>query len=198
MANTTERQLRAFALILTAILLLQFLWSGLRLLQTTAPQSIHPAAASLQVDDIEYGLNAGDESPQALVNRPLFWEGRHAYVSDLAKDTTTPVDVRGSAAIDQITLRGLYTGGIIISYQGQGRRLRLGESVEDWKLMELRPGAAVFRSGEDSRTVKLKYAFSVASAPEDAAADEPVAGVKDVSGARDKTESTERNKTTGE
>ncbi|MFL3656178.1 MAG: hypothetical protein ACJ04P_13990, partial [Halioglobus sp.] len=115
-----------------------------------------------------------------------------------AKGTTAPVEARGSAAIDQVTLRGLYTGGIIISYQGQGRRLRLGESVEDWKLMELRPGAAVFRSGEDSRTVKLKYAFSIASPSEDAAADEPVAGVKDVSGAGNKTESSEHNKTTGE
>lgn len=187
MMNVTERQLRKFALILTAILVLQFLWSGLRLWQTSEPESIRPAEASLRVDGVIYGTDTGDKSPQALVSRPLFWQGRHAYVPDPVEEIEAPVmEVRGSTAIDQVKLRGVYPGGIIISYKGEGRRVRLSESVEDWTFIERLPGAAVFSSGKDSRTLNLEHAFSVAKPPAHTAADESAAGVKDVSGAGNK------------
>ena len=146
MMNATERQLRKIALILTVILALQFVWSGLRLWQTSEPDLIHPAESSLRVDDMRYGRDTEGDSAQALVNRPLFWQGRYPYVPDQVAEIAAPVEARGSNAINQVKLRGVYPGGIIISYEGKGRRVRLGESVADWQFIELRPGAAVFSS----------------------------------------------------
>jgi hypothetical protein len=187
MMNATERQLRKFALILTAILALQFLWSGLRLLQTSEPEPIRPAEASLRVDGVIYGTNTGGKSPQALVNRPLFWQGRHAYAPDPVEEIEAPVvEARGSTAINQVKLRGVYPGGIIISYKGEGRRIRLGESVEDWKFTQLLPGAAVFSSGEDKRTLNLEHASSVEKSRGHRAAAEPATRVKGVSDAGNK------------
>jgi hypothetical protein len=181
MMNATERKLRKIALILTVILALQFVWSGLRFWQTSEPDPIHPAESSLRVDDMRYGRDTEGDSAQALVNRPLFWQGRYPYVPDQVAEIEAPVmEVRGSTAIDQVKLRGVYPGGIIISYKGEGRRVRLSESVEDWTFIERLPGAAVFSSGKDSRTLNLEHAFSVAKPRAQPAVDESAADLKDV------------------
>ena len=186
MMNATERQLRKIALILTVILALQFVWSGLRLWQTSEPDPIHPAESSLRVDDMRYARDTEGDSAQALVNRPLFWQGRYPYVPDQVAEIAAPVEARGSNAINQVKLRGVYPGGIIISYEGKGRRVRLGESVADWQFIELRPGAAVFSSGKDQRTLNLEHAFSVAKPRAQPAVDEPAVGLKDVPAAGNK------------
>jgi hypothetical protein len=178
MMNASERQLRKIALILTVILALQFVWSGLRLWQTSEPDPIHPAESSLRVDDMRYGRDTEGDSAQALVNRPLFWQGRYPYVPDQVAEIAAPVEARGSNAINQVKLRGVYPGGIIISYEGKGRRVRLGESVA--------PGAAVFSSGKDQRTLNLEHAFSVAKPRAQPAVDEPAVGLKDVPAAGNK------------
>ncbi len=163
MMNATERQLRKIALILTGILVLQVLWSGLRIWQTSEPAPIMPAASSLQVDRVLYNRNISGDSPQAMVSRPLFWPGRHVFVPDPLEELEEPAVARGSKAINQFKLRGLYPGGVIIAYNGKGSRVRLGEAVEDWKLIELLPKAAVFSSGTSKRTLTLEHASSVAS-----------------------------------
>jgi hypothetical protein len=181
MKNATEMNLRRLALILSAALVVQLVWSGVRLLLTSEPDPIYPAEASLRVDAVLNGAKPDDEWSQALVSRPLFWPGRSAYMSDTKEEVEVPVDTRGSKAIDQVTLQGVYTGtapGIIISFKGERRRLLLGESVEDWKFIQLLPEGAIFRSGKDKRTVKLEHAFSVAKPAEDTAANEPAAGAK--------------------
>ena len=162
MENATEQQLRKIAVILTAILALQFLWSGMRIWQTSEPDPIHPAASSLRVDDVVYDRSNGGDSPQAMARRPLFWLGRHVYVPDPVEELEAPVVARGSNAINQFKLRGLYPGGVIIAYNGKGSRVRLGEAVEDWKLIELLPKAAVFSSGTNKRTLTLEHAASAA------------------------------------
>jgi hypothetical protein len=202
MKSATELQLRKLALILTAILVLQLLWSGLRLLLTSEPDPIYPAEASLRVDGILYAAQPGGELSRALVSRPLFWQDRSAYVPETHEEIEEPVDSRGSEAINQVKLQGVYnTGtvpGIIISYGEERRRMRLGESVEGWKFIQLLPEGAVFRSGEEKRTLDLEHALSGPKPVEDTAADEPAAGAKDVSGAGNKQDSSEHNETTGE
>ncbi|MDG2047007.1 MAG: hypothetical protein P8J79_07300 [Halioglobus sp.] len=163
MMNATERQLRKIALILTGIVVLQVLWSGLRIWQTSEPAPVMPAASSLQVDRVLYDRDISGDSPQAMVSRPLFWPGRHVYIPDPVGNLEAPVVTRGSAVINQIKLRGLYPGGAIISYNGKGSRVLLGEAAEDWKLIELLPEAAVFSSGTSKRTLTLEHASSVAS-----------------------------------
>lgn len=194
MKNVSELQLRKLALILTAIVVLQLLWSGLRLLLTSEPDPIYPAQASLRVDGVLTSLQPGDELSRALVSRPLFWQGRKAYVPDAQEEIEEPVDARASKAINQVTLQGVYTGtvpGIIISYNGERRRMRLGESVEDWKFIQLLPEGAVFRSGNSKRTLNLEHAFSAPVPAEDV----PAAGAP---AAANKQGSNDQNETTGE
>ena len=176
MMNATERQLRKIALILTVILALQFVWSGLRLWQTSEPDPMHPAEASLRVDDMRYGRDTEGDSPQ----------GRYPYVPDQVAEIAAPVEARGSTAINRVKLRGVYPGGIIISYEGKGRRVLLGESVADWQFIELRPGAAVFSSGKDQRTLNLEHAFSVAKPGAQPAVDESAVELKDAPAAGNK------------
>ena len=201
MKNATEQQLRKLALILTAIMVLQLLWSGLRVLLTSEPAPIYPAEASLRVDGVLYPAQPGDELSRALVSRPLFWQGRKAYVPDTREEIEEPVATRASKAINQVTLQGVYTGtvpGIIISYKGERRRMRLGELVEDWKFIQIRPEGAVFRSGNSKRTLNLEHAFSAPIPAEDIPADEPAAGARAASAVGNKQGSNEHNETTGE
>lgn len=170
MKNTTELQLRKLAIIMTAIFVLLVLWSGLRLLLTSEPDPIYPAEASLRVDGVLFGAAPDGEFSRALVSRPLFWQGRKVYVPDTSEEVIEePVEARGSKAIDEVTLQGVYTGtfpGIIISFNGERRRMRLGESVEDWKFIQLLPEGAVFRSGKSKRTLDLEHAHSVSKPTE--------------------------------
>ena len=70
--NATERQLRKFALIATAMLVLQLLWSGATLLQTSEPDPIYPVEASLRVDDVTGSIETGKQADMILLDRNLF------------------------------------------------------------------------------------------------------------------------------
>ncbi len=198
MKNAADQQLRKLALILTAVLVLQLSWSALRVLLTSEPVPILPAEASLRVDDRLHVEPLDEELSQALVSRPLFWLGRQAYVADTPGEIEKTVSARGSGAISQVVLQGMYTGstpGIIISAGGERRRVRQGESVEGWEFVQLLPDGAVFRRGEDEVTLKLEHAFSV---PQDTGADESSAGERDLRVSGGEPDSNEHNETTGE
>jgi len=168
MKNTTELQLQKLALVLTGAVVLQVLWSGTSLLLLSAPDPIFPAEASLRVEDIRYSLEPDGELFSALDSRPVFWRGREAYVppDDTGKNSG-PVKKQSSKAIDEVTLKGVYTGakpGIIVLYKGQRRRLLLNESIADWTFTMLSADSAVFESKEDSRALRLEHASPVAKA----------------------------------
>ena len=171
MKNTTELQLQKLALVLTAVLVLQVLWGGIRLLLLSDPDPIFPAEASLRVDDVRYGVELGDEQSQALVSRPVFWQGRRAYVPpDDPVEIVAPVEKQASKAINEVTLLGMYTGanpGIIILYDGERRRMRPGESVEDWKFKKLLEDGVIFKSKKERRTLHLEHALIPAAAADD-------------------------------
>lgn len=162
MKSVTMRQLQKCAVVLTAVVVLQIVWSGARLLFLSKPDPIYPAEASLQVDDIRYAMGADDEQSTDLVSRPVFWRDRQAYVPpEEAGDKTPAEEAQGSKSIDDVELHGVYTGatpGIIISYQGERRRLLLNESIEDWAFTMMSPYGAVFESGEDMRILNLEHA----------------------------------------
>jgi hypothetical protein len=164
MKTTTELQLRKVALVLTAVVLLQLLWTGISLLLMSDPEPIVPAEASLRVDVIQFGIRQDEEFPQNMVSRPLFWEGRQAYTPPPAPlgISVPKEEPRASTAIDEVELLGVYSGGgnsgIIIAYKRERRRLRLEESIEDWKFTLFNADTALFESGGESRLLKLEHA----------------------------------------
>lgn len=163
MKNVTERHTQRLALALTAVLALQLVWSGARVLLKSEPDPILPAEASLRVNDIRYGDEADEALSSDLVSRPVFWRDRQPYVpSDEAADTSPAEQARGSKAIDELELHGVYTGatpGIIITFRNERRRLKLNESIEDWTFTMFSPDGAIFESGSDIRTIGLEHAM---------------------------------------
>lgn len=170
MKNAMELQLRKIALVLTVILVLQLVWSAGRVLFMAAPESIRPTSSSLQVEGIAYPAELEEALSADLVSRPLFWEGRKVFVAPQGGPQVAPApSAGGSNAIDAVKLLGLYSAGshsgIIVSYQGEQRRLDLNESIDDWEFTMYSADSVVFESGTASRKLKLEHAVTSAGMP---------------------------------
>lgn len=165
MITVAERQLRMLALVLTGILVLQLAWGALRWALTDAPDAILPAEASLRVDGVLY---AAADNPEldavSMASRPLFWVGRLPYVPPEGSEEVAPVAATGKTNIDKVALLGVYNAGansgVIISHQGERRRLNMNESVEGWELTMLSPEGAIFENGNDSKVLSLVHAVA--------------------------------------
>lgn len=159
-----EVQLRKAAILLTVVLLLQLLWSGARLMLLSEPEMKVPAEASLNVDGVLFGSSGEEIQPDDLVTRPVFWSGRQVHVESGDTEATTVVErPRGSSAIDNVELMGIYAGGgnagIIVSYKGERRRLKKKDSIEDWTFTMYSADSAVFESGGERRVLNLEHAM---------------------------------------
>ena len=169
MKTTTEQQLRKIALGLTAVILVQLVWSGVNLLLATDPEPILPAAASLQLEDLRFGAALDAELSQELVTRPVFWRGREPFTPVAATEEKVKKKPR-NAEIDGVTLQGVYstgdTTGVIVSYKDERLRLEPDEEVAGWTFTSLSGDAATFTYGSDSKELLLEHAL-VAPAPKD-------------------------------
>lgn len=165
-----EVQLRRAALVLTALIVLQVFWTGARLLFLSGPAPIFPAEPTLLSPEAGYGEEAGSELSSALVSRPLFWKGRQVHVvEETPVETDSEPARRGGSAFEKgVKLLGVYSvpgehAGILIEYEGAGRRIRLDESLDGWTFTMLSPESAVFESGDDSVVFELEHAVPAAS-----------------------------------
>lgn len=167
-----ESQLKKAALVLTALLLLQLLWSGSRLLLLSEPESIFPAESSLRLAAVRTRVAMDDEVSGALVARPLFWQDRRPYVADAPPtvDSVTPAAAGGGKSpLDEVELLGVYKGsgaksGIIIAYQGERRRLNLKDSIDGWTFTMMSTDSAVFEKGKERRALDLRHSTAVVAA----------------------------------
>lgn len=170
MKATTELQLRKIALGLTAVILLQLVWSGARLLLLTDPEPVLPAAASLQVDDLNFGAALDEDLSQDIVSRPIFWQGRAAYTAAAESGDSGKQEKPRNSDINGVTLLGVYSvgdvPGVIVSYKEERHRLQPDESIAGWKFTSLNGNAAIFTYDSDIRELSLEHAL-VAPAPEE-------------------------------
>lgn len=171
MKTTTELQLRKIALVLTAVVLLQLVWSGARLLLKSDPEPILPAEASLQIEEIRYVAALDEAQSQDIASRPVFWRGREAYTPAAdSGDAEKPVEPPRNSDIDGVALQGVYaagaTSGVIVSYKDERHRLRPEESVAGWTFSMLNGNGAVFTYGSESKELVLEHALS-APAPKE-------------------------------
>lgn len=178
MKTSAEKQLGKVALALTAVALVQLVWSGIRLLTISEPEPIAPAAESLQVDDIRQSPALGEEPSQYLGARPLFWEGRQAFVPSADTPQVSEAQkVPANTNIDQVALRGVYSSGgesgVIVDYKGERQRLRKNESIAGWTFTTLGDDGPVFESGEELRVLELKHARSAPAPAKPQAATPP-------------------------
>jgi hypothetical protein len=160
-----ELQLRKIALALTAVILLQLVWSGARLLLLSDPEPILPAEASLQVEEIRYVAALGEEQSQDIVSRPVFWQGRQAYTPPADGDIGEQKKAPRNSEIDGVALRGVYAAGsksgVIVSYKDERRRLQPEQAIAGWTFAALNGTGAVFTYGDESKELPLEHAVSV-------------------------------------
>jgi hypothetical protein len=166
MKTTTESKLRTVALVLTALVLLQLVWSGVNLLLTSDPAPTLPAEGSLRVDEIRQSAQLSEELSQGLAARPVFWQGREKFVANKNPGGKRKPDrAPRNSNIDDVALHGTYSAGdksgVIISYKDERRRLQPDEEVAGWTFTLLSDEGATFESGKETKVLALEHAKSV-------------------------------------
>lgn len=165
MKTPTELQLRKIALAVTAVVVLQLVWSGARLLLVSDPEPILPAEASLQVEEIRHVAALAEEQSQDFVSRPVFWQGRQAYTPHADGDTGKREKPPRNSEIDGVALRGVYAAGsksgVIVSYKDERHRLQQEQSIAGWTFATLNGTGAIFTHGAESKELPLEHAISV-------------------------------------
>lgn len=98
-----------------------------------------------------------------LVERPMFWKERRPYIPPV-KVQNKKVAVEEDPAPDpfeNITLIGVYSGGVMLKVDGVTQRVRVGETLEglDWSLDALGENdQVIFILGEDYKILELEHA----------------------------------------
>ncbi|RLA00169.1 MAG: hypothetical protein DRQ47_09870, partial [Gammaproteobacteria bacterium] len=99
-----------------------------------------------------------------LVERPMFWKERRPYVPPVTvndKKIIVEEDL-GPDPFEEITLMGIYSGGIMLKVDGEVQRIRIGGTIEglDWSLDTIRDNdQAIFILGEDYKILELEHAI---------------------------------------
>ena len=168
MKSTAEQNLKLAAIGLSGLLILQLLWSGARLLLVSAPDPVAPVESVLQPGLINYRAPAPTAASE-VVSRPLFWQGRNAFVYDPSFESVEDGPAApASDAINKVKLVGLYSGhnpGVIVMLRGKRHRVSVNESLEGWTLSLMNANEAVFENGGDTRTIELQHVSPKGATP---------------------------------
>lgn len=161
MKVAVESRLRTLALVLTALLILQAVWSGVRLRLMAEPEPISPAESSLKVRDVAY-TDTDFVQAEVIRARPLFWAGREPFV-DSGKEEKVEIIAGGpdNTAIKGVQLLGVYrsgsTSGIIVRQNGKRSRLRVNDKIGEWEFTLMSTDGAVFEAGDERRVLELTH-----------------------------------------
>ena len=163
MVGDFEHRLKNAVYAVTGLLLLLGVWGAGRLLFLSAPEPVPPAAASLQVDAVNYPASSVEANSE-IVQRPLFWQGRRPPESELLieiVDENAGAVAEAGKELEKIKLLGVYGGdtpGVIVLYEGKQQRVALNESIAGWTLLDVIPDGAMFNSEQGFKAVDLKHA----------------------------------------
>ena len=171
----SERRVELIVVVLAAILLLQLLWSGLRILLAGEVAPVTPAADSLMVVDVPRPQSVNAQDSAAVQARPLFWASRRPrdVLASAAAQNEEPEEEPAAPKMKNVKLLGVFgsgeSGGAIVAVKGRQERVSVGESVQDWRLQEVAANRALFVSGgsQDERELLPR----VIAPPVDAAGD---------------------------
>lgn len=150
----TERRVELAVIVLAAILVLQLIWAGTRILLADKVAPVAPAADSLLVAEVPRPQSVDAKGSAAVQARPLFWAERRpsdVIASTAAEAAAAAEDAQAAPKMKNVTLLGVFgsgmTGGAIVAVKGKQERIAVGEEVQDWQLQEIAANRAVFVSG---------------------------------------------------
>ena len=156
----SERRIELVAVVLTSVLLLQLLYSALRLSVLSEPESIAPASDVMAVGDPMAVELVSAELSEELRARPLFWSSRRMQVGESGVSSQVKKTAASKSKLGKIKLVGIFGGGesagIIAWVNGKKRRILLGENVEGWSLDSVARNEAVFVDGARRETLILQ------------------------------------------
>lgn len=165
-ANPVRHIDLALRLLLLALLLCLALGAVL-VVTKTRPQPLPVPQSVLRTQDINVP-RAGVAPGGALVQNPLFWEGRRPYIApdEAMQEETATAQPSGPTLVDEMKLVGIIGAGIeysgvIVRLKERRLRIEVGEEIEGWELTGLARTEAKFtgvdRNGEFiERTLTLK------------------------------------------
>ena len=166
MARIWTPKSQDFALTLPLVLLCLLLGGALLLellfVQRAASSRAHDAEVTDQQQlpssvepDAVFELPPLDEF-SAFVDRPLFVEGRKPPVEGETTQTTKAEDL----APLELSLMGVMLSphgqmAILAEASGKNRRVKLGGTIDGWRLTELKPDRITLQRGEEQRDLPL-------------------------------------------
>lgn len=152
----SERRVELAVIVLAAVLVLQLVWAGARILLAENVAPVAPAADSLLVAEVPRPQRVDADDSAAVQARPLFWAERRptdviASTAAEAAAAAAAENAQAAPKMKDVTLLGVFgsgrTGGAIVAVKGKQERIAVGDQVQDWQLQEIAANRAVFVSG---------------------------------------------------
>lgn len=157
----SERRVEFAALVLTIFVVLQLLYSVVRLFVPSHPELILPSAESLLVSDLQRAGIVSAQHRNEVIARPVFWPSRRPVEASMAKpaETEERKPKAKKSELDKVKLLGIFgvgdSAGVIALVKGSKRRILLGDETVGWTLESIEDGGASFVSDGLSQTLEL-------------------------------------------
>jgi hypothetical protein len=158
----TERRVELVALCLAVLLVLQLLYSVVRVVTLSLPDSRPVAAGTLRIVKADQFPEVTAQEQKELVERPLFWASRRQLVAPpptpAAKDKTLSANAQ-AGDLNKVKLLGIFSGeesaGVIAMVAGNKERILVHEKALEWTLDSVAMDRAVFTYDGQSQELLL-------------------------------------------
>lgn len=158
----TERRIELVAVTLGIVLVIQLVYSGLRVLMLSAPEPLVPAAESLIFSDVKSVQIVSLLQSNEIVARPLFWTSRRTLDVAVVVAEDISSDGKPTGELASVTLTGVFGGGesagIIAVAGNKKHRVLVGGKLFDWTLDSMGLDHAVFVRKGEKQKLELKGA----------------------------------------
>ena len=165
-----QRTLRRLEAVALGLGFLQLSWALLGMAShfvSGGPDPVLPSKDSLAVTALTLEDPLSKEGSEAVLARPLFWEGRRPLAEEplklvLPKETKPKVQ-----KLDGVTLHGVYgegeSLGVIATVNGKLQRVSGSETIKGWRLESYSAGVAVFANNGQKQSLLLELASPTVS-----------------------------------
>ena len=155
-----ERRVELAALAVTALLLLQLVYSVLRVTFMTQPDTVAPPVDLLAGTEVARLETVDARLSNELRSRPLFWVSRRPLEPLPEEPAEADQQAAEAGALKKVRLVGIFgvgdSAGIITLMEGQKRRLLIGDDIEGWTLDGIQRDRATFKNQGKTRELQLK------------------------------------------
>lgn len=125
------------------------------------PEPVLPEEA-VMTHEVYQGYDLDSMGELVISQRPLFWQGRRP-IEKQEEVESAPVVAKVNRAIDEFILVGLFDSGpdssAVVIYKDKKQRIRVGETLEGWLLIDVEANQATFKGTFDESSPVEKIAL---------------------------------------